>query len=116
MRVPVYRIEGPFEDAYIDFWRSRGLSFAKAQERTQRSIQDCAEAGFKDSLISSITYFARRYATMYPERMRPVAKQKKTFTLAGFDPEIMQTCHVPGFYPGKHPLPAVRRFLSEMQP
>ena len=115
MRLPTYRIEGPFEDAYIDWYRRLGMSFAKAQERVERSIQEHASVGFRASLTASLTYYAKVYSQMYPERMRPVGGRKKTFSLQGYDAEVMQTVHVPGYRPcGTSP--QARKLLMEMKP
>lgn len=113
MRVPVYRIEGEFEDAYIDWYRRLGLSFEKAQAKMKQGIQDTCGAGFRTSLLHSIVHYAKAYADMYPERMKPVAGRPKTFTLVGYDPEAMQAVHVPGYNPSKGQ-PLAKKLLLEM--
>jgi hypothetical protein len=116
MRVPSYRIEGEFEDAYIAWFRRTGLSFEKAEQAMKKAIQKHASTGFKSSLMKSVWHYARTYAEMYPERLKPAPcrKPERAFVLEGYDPEIMQTVHVPGYMPPPGGQPLARKLLMEM--
>lgn len=115
MRVPSYRVEGPYEDAYIDWYRRLGYSFERAQRSVQEAVQACASAGFRSSLFASILYYAKVYSRMYPEDLRPSVGKHNVFWLPGYRPEVMQSVHVPGYRPsGRQPL--AKKLLMEMAP
>jgi len=114
MNIPEYRIEEDFEEAYVGWFMRDGLSLLAAKQEVTEAIQEHAAAGFRASLLASIAYYARMYAKMYPERMKPVARKRKTFTLRGYKPEVMQTVHVPGYQKGGHTALA-KRILMEME-
>ena len=86
----------------------------KAQAMADELLLSTAHVGFRASLLSSIFYFGKLYCEMYPERMRPVAYQKKTFSPAGYRPEVIQRYHVPVRYPSKAGLVMAQKALMEM--
>lgn len=114
MHIPQYRIEEDFEEEYAKWFMQHGYSLLRARQAVQESIQSHAAAGFRASLLASVFYFGRMYAGMYPERMRPVPRRKRAFTLAGYRPEVMQTIHVPGWNSGEVNQDA-RRMLMGMR-
>lgn len=114
MNIPDYSLEQAFEEAYVGWFLRDGLSLTRAQEAVRQAIQSHAEAGFRASLLASIVYYAKQYAKMYPERMRPAAGRRKTFTLAGYQPAVMQTVHVPG-YRQNGPIQVAKKLLMEME-
>lgn len=113
MLLPEYRVDDEFITDYVRQFMSFGMSMGKARDAVLQGIRSHAEAGFRHSLLSSVTYFGKLYSKMYPERMEAAGKRKKTFLLRGYRPELMQTVHVPGMRLGETNK-AARNLLMEM--
>lgn len=114
MRIPAVQAEGPFADAYLQYFLRQGLSFDRAQEQAAACIQDIFTAGFRASLLSSTFYWAKKYAELFPHTLQP-AGSTDTFIVAGFQPALMQKHHVPGEYPGRDGLAQARTTLITME-
>lgn len=117
MNLPSFTIDQSFDAAYIAHHRKKGLSFERARQAVDKMVQETAAAGFRASLLASITYFAKLYAEMYPERLQPalLPGKRKIYTPAGYDPGRIQKIHVPGTRPGKE-VKRAKEMMREMTP
>lgn len=114
MNVPEFTIEADFEEAYVEWFLRDGCSFAKAQEQMRQIVRKHNTACHRASLLQFITYYAKQYAILYPERMKPAPGRPKTFVLHGYDPAEMQRAHVPGYRVPYKEQPVAKRLLLAM--
>ena len=79
------------------------------EKEARRRMQDMGEVGFVSRLKDFIRRHADRYAKRFPHTRRPDR------TLAGFDPERLQTRFIPGERSwGNNPKPYITKALTEM--